>query len=334
MRKLLNKLTFYTKQSMIDKEEKIRVLELLYKNSSIKLNDLNNSVGLSRQTISKIKQDLWNRRIIEAPALIINPHTSEIQTFFMEIKTNPSEPKILEEIKKIPEIETIDGVLGDYSLIVRFDVRNKRHFSNILDSIDKNMALSLFRSYKIIETIDTFKLGGFIPNPETPTVKINDKRWEMIQLLKKNYNLSKWPERAKNEFFSEELLEKITKLNISRELNKLETEGLITAYSIRLKKALPEYSTKFYIRIKPKEISEYSTLCNELKLHPNIIDLFRTGEDFGIMAIVRTAGLEGYKQFIYSLYSSYSILDTHTTVVLDELIPSVFPPTVKSTIKM
>lgn len=315
---------------MIDKEERIRVLELLYKNSSTKLNELNTTVGISRQTISKIKQDLWNRRIIDSPALIINPHVSEIQTFFMEIKTNPSEPKILEEIKKIPEIETIDGVLGDYSLIVRFDVRNKRHFSLILDSIDKNMALSLFRSYKIIETIETFKIGGFVPNSDLNPVKINDKRWEIIQLLKKNYNLSKWPERIKNEFFSHETLEKISKLNISRELNKFEAEGLITAYSIRLKKPLPEYNTKFYIRIKPKEISEYTKLCRILINHPNIVDLFRTGEDFGILAVVRTAGLEGYKHFIYNLYKEYPIIDTHTTVVLDELIPSVFPPTIKS----
>lgn len=314
---------------IIEKEQKINVLELLYEDSSIKLNEINKLVGLSRQTVSRIKQELWNRRVIEAPAIIINPHVAEIQTFFMEIKTNPSEPKILEEIKRIQELETLDGILGDYSLIVRFDVRNKRHFSTILNNIDKNMALSLFRSYRIIETIETFKLGGFIPPTDKPAIKISDKRWELIQNLKKNYNPAKWPERTENEFFSLEKMEMINKLNISRELKKMESENLISAYTIRLRKPLNEFSTKYYIRIKPKEISNYQELCLKLQKDPNIIDLFRTGEDFGILAIVRTAGLDGYKTFIYQLYSKYEVLDTHTTVVLDEIFPSIYPPTLK-----
>ena len=150
---------------IIEKEQKLNVLELLLRRLSIKLNEINKLVGLSRQTVSRIKQELWNRRVIEAPAIIINPHVAEIQTFFMEIKTNPSEPKILEEIKRIQELETLDGILGDYSLIVRFDVRNKRHFSTILNNIDKNMAMSLFRSYRIIETIEPSNLVDLFRPP-------------------------------------------------------------------------------------------------------------------------------------------------------------------------
>jgi DNA-binding Lrp family transcriptional regulator len=313
---------------MIEKEQKIQVLELLYRNSSIKLKDMNPKIGLSRQTISKIKQDLWSRNIIESPALILNPYISEIQTFFMEIKTNPSEPRILQEVKKTSEIETIDGILGDYSLIIRLDVRNKKHFSNILDGIDKNIALSKFQSYRIIETIDTYKIGGFIPTKSENSAKITEKRWDLIQLLKKNYNIAKWPERYENEFFSESEKERIKTLNLSRELLKMENEGIVLANSIKLKKALADFSTKFYIRIKPKEISEYTDLLTKLAKNPNIIDLFRTGEDFGIMAVVRTAGLDGYKIFIYGLYEKHNIVDTHTTVVLDEQIASTFPPTI------
>ena len=314
---------------MIEKEQKIQVLELLYRNSSVKLKDMNPKIGLSRQTISKIKQDLWNRNVIESPALVLNPYVSEIQTFFMEIKTNPSEPRILQEVKKTSEIETIDGILGDYSLIIRLDVRNKKHFSNILDGIDKNIALSKFQSYRIIETIDTYKVGGFIPGRSLDSTKITEKRWDLIQMLKKNYNLSKWPERIENEFFTSTEKEHIKNLNLSRELLKMENEGIVLAYSIKLRKPLSDYSTKFYIRIKPKEISEYSDLLVKLSRNPNIIDLFRTGEDFGIMAVVRTSGLEGYKNFIYNLYEKNNIVDTHTTVVIDEQIASIFPPTQK-----
>ena len=84
---------------------------------------------------------------------------------------------------------------------------------------------------------------------------------------------------------------------------------------------------KFYMRIKPQNIGSYNYLARKLVYEPNVIDLYRTGEDFGLFAVIRAKNLFEFKNFIYHLYSGFKILDTFTTVVVDEHFPAIFPPT-------
>ena len=136
---------------MVDKSLSLSVLEELYRNSRVKASHLTDVLHSSRQTISKIRTKIWEKHIIEAPEIILNPLVLNLLFFFMEIKTNPSEPRILEQIQNNDELVSIDGVLGDYSLIAKFEVPTRIRFSEILDQLDRNISESLFSSYRIIE---------------------------------------------------------------------------------------------------------------------------------------------------------------------------------------
>ncbi|WP_457558326.1 Lrp/AsnC family transcriptional regulator [Candidatus Harpocratesius sp.] len=328
---------------MVTLDQKIQFLEALFLNSRIHTNELAQRIGLSRQTVSKFLKFLWNSGVIHSPAILINPHVLNLQYSFMEIKTNPSEQDLLDNISHFKEIVNLDGILGDYSLILKVEVQTKRQFAELLNQIDQRIAKTFSSSYRIIECIDVYKIGGFIFSKQYPSKPFdeNDKKWEILQLLKKNYNIHRWAERSEFPLLTDKEVEFLSKINLSREFIKFTEDHIISKFTLtynprkmvqflmKSDRCLYEhdFSTKFYLQIKPQRIADYVTLANNLVHHPNIIDLYRTGNEAGLMAIVRTRNLTEYNEFIKDLYHKFPIRDTHTTVVVDELLPSIFPPT-------
>ena len=323
-----NIFTFY---SLMNISNKMRLLEVLYLNSRIQTSSLCEDFNLSRQSISKMRKNLWEKNIIASPAIILNQRMLNMVNYIMEIKTNPAEPEVLRKLKKIPEVTSVDGIIGNYALIVKFEVRSKQRFAEILSELDKQIAQTSFQSYRIIETIEIFKVGGFIFDLKDPLYAINEKKWGILNLLKKNYNLKRWPERIENEFFSDEENGKLSKINLSRELDGFLKDNIIKGFTISFHhpsgSIFDDFQMKFYMRIKPRNIGSYNDLARKLVYEPKVIDLYRTGEDFGLFAVIRAKNLFEFKNFIYHLYSDFKILDTFTTVVVDEHFPAIFPPT-------
>jgi DNA-binding Lrp family transcriptional regulator len=321
---------------MLDKTQKLRILEQLYQDARIHAIELQSNTSISRQTISRLRKTFWDNYIIQSAPAVLNAHVLNLQYFFMEIKTNPAEPELLSRLKQIPGLISIDGVIGEYALIVKFELPTKTAFADILNQIDQSVAQSLFQSYRIIETIDVFKIGGIIINRQFEQKFLDESRWKLLNLLRKNCNPVKWPERTKNEFFSEDDIQLIEKINLSREIERMEREHIIERFTITIDPTIakiPDLHTKFFMRIKPRAIGQYTELAAKLQYHPNIIELYRTGEDAGLLAIVRTEGLKGFKSFINELYSQYPVLDSYTTVVIDEHMATIFPPTLRSSRK-
>ncbi|MHA1519797.1 MAG: Lrp/AsnC family transcriptional regulator [Promethearchaeota archaeon] len=335
---------------MVTVNQKLQLLEKLYANSRIHTNILAKEIDLSRQTISKFLKYLWEKRVIHSPTILLNPHVLNLQYFFMEIKTNPSEQELMDELKKMKEIVTIDGILGDYSLLLKFEVQTKKQFANLLKEIDQNISQTFFSSYRIIECIDIYKTGGFILDTHHPVKPLEekDKKWELLQLLKRNHNIRRWSVEIMENKFSKEDADRISNINLSREFSYFEEHHMISRYTVtfNLENMLTflkkndlsihemDYSTKFYLQIKPKRLSDYTELAEQLKCLPQIIDLYRTGSEAGLLAIVRTRGLKEFNSFIQFLYQEYPIRDTNTTVVVEEQIPSIFPPTLRKAEEM
>jgi DNA-binding Lrp family transcriptional regulator len=302
----------------------IALLEALYKNSRESATTLSETLSpkISRQTIAKLRRKLLETKIIHHLTVLVNPFKLNLQISFLEVKTNPGEPEILESFSNIPEIESIDGIIGDYALILKIVVATKKRFAEILSEIDQIISLkSQFQAYRIIDTIDIFKLGGFIlENRKPEEVKaIDQATWELLQALRKNFDPK---QLAQNSPLYEER-------NLSRKILRLKRDKIIQRFTITLDYPQSELHTKFYLRLKPKIIGDYSNLASRLITNPNIVELYRTGEEAGLLAIVRTDGLQDYKIFVHRLYEDYAIENTHTTVVLDENIPTIYPPTLK-----
>lgn len=88
-----------------------------------------------------------------------------------------------------------------------------------------------------------------------------------------------------------------------------------------------DFPFKFYLQIMPKNLSEYTELAqNLLAPQANIIELYRTGQEFGIMAVIRTEDIIEYRNFIENLYKTGKLQDSITTFVIDEKMPAQFKP--------
>jgi DNA-binding Lrp family transcriptional regulator len=88
-----------------------------------------------------------------------------------------------------------------------------------------------------------------------------------------------------------------------------------------------DFPLKFYLQILPKRLSEYDAIAVEtLAPKDEIVELYRTGEEYGLLGVARTGSIDGYRQFLESLYKTGKIQDTISTLVIDEKLPAIFKP--------
>jgi len=78
------------------------------------------------------------------------------------------------------------------------------------------------------------------------------------------------------------------------------------------------FKTKLVVRIKVNPASYGNVARDFLVPMAEITDLYRTGEDYGLLAIARVRDVSEYNAFLLGLYASKDTIDTHTTLVLEE----------------
>ena len=120
------------------------------------------AIGLTRQTYQNKLDGLRDQKIITNFTININPNIrpNTLKYVMLEIKTNPKEPMLVNELLKIPQLRMLDGIIGDFSLFALFIFKSPKEYYQTLNTIDKIMAISYFKKYQIIETIKVFKTNG------------------------------------------------------------------------------------------------------------------------------------------------------------------------------
>lgn len=249
-----------------------KLLNILYTNSRITNIELGKQLGKSRQTVWQYIKLLNANGSGFEKIPIIHPNRDDNRIFFVEIKTNPEEPDIVSELSRIFQVKSIDGIIGDTSLMVKFQVRTNEGFRSVLKKLDTIIAESRFQFYHVINILHTFKEGGHI--------------------------------------FSEDLDEIFQTVRLDH-------------------KFIPntDFPLKWYLQLIPKTLPKYTEIAEEvLAPKDEIVNLYRTGQEFGLLAVVRTKTKEEYRDFIQKLYQTEKFRDSKTIFVLDERLPSTFQP--------
>ncbi len=295
----------------------------LHSDSKPKFLEITKELNVSRKTILKYLNNLRKNEIINNFTININPNIQpNIKFVIMEIKTNPKEPQLIADLLKIHQLKMLDGILGEFSLLALFIFRDSSEFTSILPKIDNIMASSYFKKYQILETIKVFKTNGMdltnsnigenkeIDGIDNTILSIlqNDQgsklisTYEIASMMKKQYNLD------------------VSQSTIYNRIKILERTGVILNYALNFDAKKIGFKGKYIVRIKPKDPSKYDILALNLVKKKEITDLFRIGEQYGLLAIVRVKEIENYGTFIKGLYESEEIEDTFTNYVLDERI--------------
>ena len=283
------------------------------------------ALGLTRQTIQNKIENLREKKVIHNITINIHPYSkpNNLKFVFLEVKTNPTEPQLVDELLRIPHLKMLDGIFGEFSLIALFVFNTPEEYYQVLEKIDSVMANSYFKKYHIIETIRVFKTNGIkIDEARINTEFTLDKNDHLIlKILQEEqdikpistYNIR---DKMKDQYYIE-----LSQSTIYNRIKRLERKGIILNYAINFSPKKIGFEGKFILRMKPKDTSKYNGIALKLEKSPFITDLFRIGEENGLFAIVRVKKVEDYAKFIKNLYESEDIEDTRTNFVLDELKP-------------
>ncbi len=300
-----------------------KILAMLQDNSRASLTEISGKTGLSRFAVKDRIEKLFQDDIILAPTAIVNPSQVGFKrTVFFEFKTNPHEPWLATLLEKNPSCDLLDGIAGEYSLFGRFRLTDDAHFNRTLKTIDDAMGKSYFKKYRVVNAIKAFKESNTtFKSTQSEDLELDKIDLTILEILMNQQEYVSAPlpiSTVKLSRLLQSLGIEISQPAVFNRLSRLEKKGVILRHSLKVNYLKLGLRTKFMVRIKANPNAYYSVAERFLASMSEISDLYRTGEEYGLLAILRIKSVSEYNSFLLKLYSSKDIIDTHTTLVLEE----------------
>jgi len=300
----------------------LSILELLQKNSKVSLTSAGEMLGLSRFAVKARMEKLFRNQVILGSTIVVNPFLVGIKrTVFFELKTNPHEPWLAGLLEEMRSCDILNGITGEYSLLGRFKITSDEHFGQILKRIDEAMSRSFFKKYHLVNVIHTFKESGVPFEKETGTLNLDNTDLKILEILLDPTKYAKTPRPLSTTQISRLLHNlgiKISQPAVFKRLMRLESRGVILRHTILVDPMKLDIKTKLIVRIKVHPASYDHVARDFLALMNEITDLYRTGEDYGLLAIAMVKDVSQYNSLLLKLYTSKDIIDTYTVLVLEE----------------
>ncbi len=301
------------------------LLKELLKDHERSLTDLGKSVGLSRFAVKNRMRKLFEGGFIHSPTIVLNPFMVGLKrTVFFEFKTNPHEPWLAKMLERIESCDSLDGITGEYSLFGRFRMFDDAHFNHVLRIVDEAMSKSSFKKYRVVNTIHIYKETGvpfnFQEGKRIPP-NLDEVDLKMLDVLLHEAEYAKSSRFLSTTDLSRVLRRsgiQVSQPTVYMRLKKLKEKRVISGHTMMLNWSKLGFNSKFIVRIKVNPNTYKNVAQNFLAPMMEITDLYRTGEDYGLLAILRIPDISAYNSFLLKLYQSKEIMDTHTTLVLEE----------------
>src|SRR3990170_210924 len=299
------------------------ILEMLQRDSRTSLTEIGRKAGLSRFAVRDRVEKLFQDGVILTPAITVNPLLVGFsRTVFFEFKTNPHEPWLAKQLEENPSCDLLDGITGEYSLFGRFRFTDDEHFNRVLKRVDVAMGKTYFTKYRVVNAIKVFKEAGVtFKAEERERLELDEVDYKILEILLNQTEYVKAPLPLSTVELSRLLLSfgiEISQPAVFNRLSRLKKKGAILRHTVRVDYSRLGLHSKFIVRVKANP-NVYDVVAQEvLTSMVEISDLYRTGEEYGLLAVLRVRDVSEYNSFLLKLYDSKDILDTYTTLVLEE----------------
>jgi len=301
------------------------ILKELLKDCKTSLTDLSAKTGLSRFAVKNRIRKLFEEGFIFGSTVVLNPFLVGLKrTVFFEFKTNPHEPWLAEMLQKMGSCDILDGITGEYSLFGRFRMFDDAHFSRVLRMVDEAMSKSFFKKYRVVDAIRIYKEAGvpftfkregeMRPNLDEVDLKILDVLLHQAKYVRASRSLS----TMELSRLLRRLGLQISQPTVFKRLARLEEKGVILGHTLMVNWFKLGFNVRFIVRMKVNPNAYDNVARSFFASMDEITDLYRTGEDYGLLAFLRVRDVSEYNSFLLKLYQSKEILDTYTTLVLEE----------------
>jgi len=306
----------------VDENDTI-ILETLRSDSRTSLTEIGKKIGLSRFAVRDRIQRLFEDRIIIEPTVVVNPVLVGLRrTVFFEFKTNPHEPWLARLLETTSSCDLLEGIAGEYSLWARFRFGDDEHFARVLRKIDESMGRSYFKKYRVVNVIRIFKEAGVVLRPKSKEIsKLDQTDLKILEILMNQAEYMKAPLPLTTVQLCRLLRNfgiNISQPAVFNRLSRLEKQGVILRHTLRIDYSKLGIKTRFIMRVKANP-NAYDVVAQEFLAElTEISDLYRTGEEYGLLAILNVRDVFEYNSFLLRLYDSRDIIDTYSTLVLEE----------------
>jgi len=301
----------------------LQILKMLREEDSrTSLTEISENVGLSRFAVKGRVRKMFQDGVILGPTVVVNPSLVGFRrTVFFEFKTNPHEPWLAKLLENTGACDLLDGITGEYSLFARFRITDDEHFGRVLKKMDEAVAKSFFKKYRVVNAIRIFKEVGVPFKAKETSLRLDEVDLKILEILLNQTAYVKTPVPITTVELSR-LLKKfgvrISQPAVFQRLTALESSGVIIKSTIRVNWAKLGLKTKLIVRVKANPDMYDAVAQDFLAPMDEITDLYRTGEEYGLLTMVRVHDISEYNSFLLKLYAIRDVIDTYTTPVLEE----------------
>ncbi|MFW9786244.1 MAG: Lrp/AsnC ligand binding domain-containing protein [Candidatus Thorarchaeota archaeon] len=304
---------------LITSEAERMLLRLLVQNCRYNPGIIGKAIGRSRNWVSRTIKNLVSKGAIRSYTTILNPVlVKAARDTILFMKSNPREQDVSKKVLLMEELEILDGIAGEFSLVGFFRFDSQGAFEDLLDRVDSVVASSGSGKYNLVQVLTTYKKTGFkIVQNESVESHLSSKEVELLRIVRRQKPTPENPFPLTQEAIGKRMNPPMRQPAVSKAIEKLLIKKAIVGYSIDIDFRLIGLPVKFFVRMKvsPGKASEVAQRLAEME---DVWDLYRTSEDYTLFATVRTDSIESFNRFLRRLYEDESVLDTHSYISLEE----------------
>ncbi|MFW9958616.1 MAG: Lrp/AsnC family transcriptional regulator [Candidatus Odinarchaeota archaeon] len=295
------------------------LLEALVQNSRYTPAILGQLIGKSRNWVSRTIKGLVKSGAILSYTTIIDPaQVQGARETILFMKSNPREQDVSEKLMEMEELESLDGIAGDFSLLGTFRFDSQGAFENLLDRVDSVVASSGAGKYNLVQVLTTYKKNRFTIIPSSsPESYLSRKELALLRVIYRHEPTIENPFPLTQEEIGTRMNPPLSQPAVSKSIEKLMIKRAIIGYSISTDFSLIDLPVKFFVRIKVSP-GTASDIAQKLTSMREVWDLYRTSEDYSLLAMVRIGSVTSFNQFLRRLYESEDVLDTESYISLEE----------------
>ena len=290
------------------------ILLTLSKRQRSSLRGIAAEIGISSTWLRKQILRMRKDGLIKSWQLVLNPLSHQQRIFFLLLKTNPNEPRVVNELignYDQNSMSSLEGITGEFSLICRFHFPDATEFLDSLDHLYELIGETGFQKYQMIEVIKVHKERGLKVPQLTRQLK-SDELDLLLAIQKLGRTLDLPPSTYK---IAEEIPD--SQPAIYRKLKKWKKENIILGYSINTLYWQSKY-IHTYIQAKAP-LGKYKSIITFCLKDDRVLDVYRTNQEYSLLIKSRHRNLDDLNNFLKDLYNQTEIEDTLTRIVLDLL---------------
>ena len=295
----------------------VAILDHLEADYRTPLIEIAGSVGIARSTAKRRINSLFQRGCFEGYQIEVNRLSLGLDRLaYLEVKTNPREAWLLKAIESLDQCVESNGVIGEYGLVFKMLFRDGSELADRLHALDSLIASSAAKRYRIIDIIETYKERNMVHRVVSRR-NLDGLDRALLGILIDQRSPSPRPLWKLAQHLQRELNRRVSKSTVQKRIQRMVDLGIICRFTIRPRRWYRDPGIHALIRLKTDPGQTRSIATDVIIRMPEVLCLYRTGEDYGLFAEVFVSGLESLDMFIKTIYRIEGVIDTMTTIVVE-----------------